>query len=131
MLILKAIAVWFAILVCAILNGALREGLLMRLFGKPAAPLLSGTLLCLIILAIAWFAVPWFGRLPAWRYALVGALWLVLTLAFEFTFGLVVQGKTWPQLLEAYTFKEGNLWLLVVVVTATAPSLSARLRALI
>jgi hypothetical protein len=48
--------------------------------------------------------------------------------AFEFTFGRLVQGKPWPQLLEAYTFKDGNIWPLVLLVTTLAPWIAARLR---
>ena len=130
MLVLKAVAVWLAILVCAVLNGALREGLLRRL-GKPVAPMLSGArALSIVILAIAWFAVPWFGRMAASRFVSVGVLWLLLTLAFEFTFGRLVQNQSWAQLFQAYTFKDGNIWPLVLVVTALAPVLVARIRGL-
>ena len=128
MLTLKAIGVWLAILVCAILNGALREGVLLRWFGKPIAPLVSGVLLSLIMLAVTWIALPWFGRLAASSYAYVGAGWLSLTLGFEFAFGRLVQHQSWQQLLDAYTFKDGNVWPLVLVVTAIAPWLSARFR---
>ena len=131
MLTLKAVAAWLAILVCAVLNGALREGLLLRWFGKPAAPLLSGVLLAAVIVGVALLVVPWFGRLEALRYVYVGALWVVLTLAFEFSFGRLVQHQSWRELLEAYTFKDGNIWPLVLVVTAIAPWLSARIRGLI
>jgi hypothetical protein len=131
MLTLKAVAAWLAILVCAVLNGALREGLLLRWFGKPAAPLLSGVLLAAVIVGAALLVVPWFGRLETLRYVYVGALWVVLTLAFEFSFGRLVQHQSWRELLEAYTFKDGNIWPLVLVVTAIAPWLSARVRGLI
>jgi hypothetical protein len=131
MLTLKATTAWLAILVCAILNGALREGLLLPLFGKPVAPALSGVLLSIIILAIAMLAAPWFGRPRASRYAYVGAVWLLLTLAFEFTFGRLVQNQSWRQMLDAYTFKDGNIWPLVLVVAALAPWLSARIRGLV
>ena len=130
MLVMKAVAVWLAILVCAVLNGALREGLLLRWLGKPVAPMLSGALLSIVILAIAWFAVAWFGRMAASRFVSVGVLWLLLTLAFEFTFGRLVQNQSWAQLFQAYTFKDGNIWPLVLVVTALAPLLSARIRGL-
>ena len=130
MLTLKAVAVWVAILVCAILNGALREGILLRVLGKPVATLVSGALLAGIVLAIALLAVPWFGRLAASRYAYVGALWLLLTLAFEFSFGRLVQHQTWRELLEAYTFRHGNIWPLVLFITAVAPLLAARIRGL-
>jgi hypothetical protein len=56
---------------------------------------------------------------------------IILTLAFEFTFGRLVQSQSWRQLLDAYTFKDGNTWPLVLVVAALAPWLSARIRGLV
>jgi hypothetical protein len=127
-LTVKAIAVWLAILTCAVLNGALREGVLMRLFGKPAALVLSGVLLSAIILAISLMVVPWFGRLAGARYVHVGLLWLWLTLIFEFGFGRLVQHQSWQRLIEAYTFENGNIWPAVLVVIVAAPWLAARVR---
>jgi hypothetical protein len=59
----------------------------------------------------------------------VGLLWLLLTLAFEFGFGLAQQ-KSWAELMEAYTFKGGNIWPLVLVAAFISPWLSARWRGL-
>lgn len=52
---------------------------------------------------------------------------LALTLVFEFSFGLW-QGESWPVLLEAYSFKDGNIWPVVLAVTALAPYIATRLR---
>lgn len=131
MLALKAFAVWLLILVCAVVNGAFREGFLSPRFGPLTALVASGLLLCACILAVSAALVPWFGRLKAPRYALIGLFWLVLTLGFEFGFGRLLQHKTWQQLFAAYTFQAGNLWPLVVVVTALAPLCAARLRGLL
>ena len=46
--------------------------------------------------------------------------WLMLTLVFEFSFGLA-RGLDWSQMLAAYTFKDGNLWPLCLLITLTAP----------
>ncbi|MGB1950071.1 MAG: hypothetical protein ACPHQ9_04820 [Marinobacter sp.] len=57
----------------------------------------------------------------------MGFGWLALTLSFEFSFGLA-QGKSWPVILEAYTFKDGNLWPVVLAVTTCAPFIAAKMR---
>lgn len=44
---------------------------------------------------------------------LIGGLWLAAALAFESGLGLA-QGKPVRELLEAYTFRGGNTWSLVV-----------------
>jgi hypothetical protein len=53
----------------------------------------------------------------------IGLGWLALTLIFEFSFGLW-QGKSLQVLLEAYTFKDGNIWPVILVVTVLAPYLT-------
>jgi hypothetical protein len=124
----KAFAVWLGILVLAIANGTLREVVLIPAMVKRSGLILSGVLLSGLILTVAYFALPWIGRVPVASYAAIGFGWLCLTLAFEFTFGRLIQGKPWSQLLEAYTFKEGNVWSVVLLITALAPYLAARIR---
>lgn len=124
----KALAVWLGILVLAVANGAFREAVLLPALGKPAGLVLSGVLLSGLILVLAYLALPWFGRAPISRDFAIGSGWLCLTLAFEFAFGHLIQDKPWSQLVEAYTFKDGNIWPVVLLVTAAAPYVSARIR---
>ena len=119
--------VWFAILLMASANGVLREVILVPRVGKTPGLLLSGCLLSVLILVISFVAAPWLHVTRASHAIVVGAGWLVLTLAFEFSFGRY-QGKPWSTLLEAYTFKDGNVWPLVLLVTAVAPYVAARSR---
>jgi uncharacterized PurR-regulated membrane protein YhhQ (DUF165 family) len=124
----KAATLWLCILVLAILNGILREEVLVPALGGFAALVASGTLLSACIFVVALVAAPWYGPLPSSRWILVGLFWLLLTLVFEFGFGHLVQHKTWPELLAAYTFQGGNVWPLVLVVTMASPWLAARIR---
>lgn len=128
MLTLKSVAAWLVILACAVANGALREALLIPALGRPAALVASGVLLSIVILAVSMVLVPRFGRLGTLQCLSIGLLWLGLTLAFEFGFGRLVQGQSWSELLEAYTFNDGNIWPVVLVVTFIAPFLAVRLR---
>lgn len=128
---LKALALWFAILVLAILNGGLREQALIPAFGGAAGLVMSGTLLSAGIFLVAWLGAPWYGPLTSRQWLGVGVCWMLLTLAFEFGFGRWVQHETWAKLLEAYTFKGGNIWPLVVMATFIAPWLAARIRGLV
>lgn len=124
---LKALMVWIAILVLAIFNGFLREAVLAPGLGTELGLILSGLLLSAFIIGISYLALPWLGvrRFP--QLLAVGLGWLALTIIFEFSFGLW-QGKSWSMLLEAYTFEGGNLWPLVLLVTAVAPCIAAKLR---
>lgn len=123
----KALIIWVGILFVAIANGMLREAVLMPRLGTPAALLLSGSLLAALIIAVAYLSLPWLQiRRPGQLWA-VGLGWLALTLVFEFAFGLW-QGKSWSVLLEAYSFRDGNIWPVVLAVTVLAPYIAARLR---
>lgn len=125
---LKALTVWTAILVLAFANGIFREAVLIPLLGNKPALILSGALLSVLILITAYMAAPWLALRQARHLWLVGLGWLALTVLFEFAFGLL-RGQTLAQISSAYTFAGGNLWPLVLAVTALAPWLAARLRA--
>jgi hypothetical protein len=127
----KALLVWIGILFLAIANGWLRERLLIPAFGSPAALVLSGALLSLLILVTAYAVVPWLGPRVSTQCLYVGLIWLGLTLVFEFTFGRSVQHKSWPELLQAYTFKGGNIWPVVLTIIVLAPFIAAKLRGIV
>lgn len=126
MLYLRATAAWLLILVLAILNGGLREAFLVPRVGNPAAQLVSGVILIGCIVAVSVLLVPRTGAQSRGQLAGIGVLWLALTVAFEFGFGLAVQGKSWPELLAAYTFQHGNIWPIVLLATLVAPPLFGR-----
>jgi hypothetical protein len=130
-ILLKALALWGAILIIAIFNGALREKRLVPWLGVLAASAVSGLLLSVAIFLVALMTVSWYGTLTPEQYWLIGSCWLVLTLIFEFSFGRFVQKKDWRELFQAYTFRGGNLWPFVLVVTLASPPLAAWLRGLI
>ena len=125
--LLKAVLIWAAILMFAILNGALRDVVLVHALGPTSARLVSGIVLCAVIVALAAFAAPWLGKHPLRSFWWIGALWLVLTLGFETAVGYA-QHQSGRRLLDAYTFRDGNLWPLVLVTTLVAPWLGARIR---
>lgn len=126
----KAFAIWLGILVLAIANGALREAVLVPAMGRTPGLVFSGVLLSILILAVAYLALPWLGAMPAARTIAIGIGWVLLTLAFEFTFGRLVLGKPWSEILSAYTFKDGDIWSIVLLVTTAAPYVAARIRGL-
>ncbi|KXK01423.1 MAG: hypothetical protein UZ17_ACD001001646 [Acidobacteria bacterium OLB17] len=126
-ILFRATIVWAAILVLAVLNGMLREGVLLPRFGTTIGFVASGVILSLLIVLTAYLTVPWIGARTFRELLLTGFLWLILTLAFEFSFGLVL-GKTLNEILVAYSFRDGNLWPIVLLVTFLSPLAAAQLR---
>ncbi|MGQ9696254.1 MAG: hypothetical protein ACUVWV_16090 [Thermodesulfobacteriota bacterium] len=128
---LKAIIIWFLILWLAILNGVLREKVLIPAVGSFTGFVASGAILSICIFLVAFAAGPWYGLLTSRAWLLIGVFWLLLTLAFEFSFGRFAQHKSWADLLQAYTFRGGNIWPLVLLVTFISPWLAAKCRGFI
>lgn len=129
MLLLKSFLAWLVILCFAIANGILREYVVVPSLGASIGLTVSGTLLALFIALFAYvYARRGHVVTPA-QGALVGVCWLCLTLVFEFGFGRFVQHASWAELFEAYTFKDGNVWPVVLLVTLVAPFLATLLRA--
>ncbi len=116
---------WLIILGLAVANGALREAVLIPALGKPSGLVLSGVLLSSLVALVAYGLVRVKQDVTVSQGLLIGILWLSLTLTFEFTFGRYVAHQSWAELLDAYTFKDGNIWPVVLVVTLLAPTAAA------
>jgi len=126
-MLIRATIVWLVILVFAVLNGILREAVLFPAMGRIPGFIASGIILGAIIFAVAYFTFRWIDAAGSKQLLLVGFLWLMLTLAFEFSFGLA-RGVSMDDILSAYSFKEGNIWPLVLLLTFFAPTLAAKAR---
>lgn len=119
--------VWCCFIPAAILNGGLRQYVLEGCLGTYWALVTSGILLSLFILLITWLLLPCTGRLTRREGLFTGFLWMLLTVGFEFVFGLS-GGITFSELLAAYNPMTGNLWVLVVMTTWMAPVIAIRYR---
>lgn len=126
----KALASWFLLLVIAIANGAFREFVLVPRMTAPRPHQLSTILLSGAILLLSLAVIRWINPARTLDALRIGAMWLVLTLCFEFGFGRW-QGKSWATLLEDYNLLVGRIWPLVLVVTLVAPWFAARIRGLL
>ena len=117
----RALAIWIVLLVGAIANGAFREAVLTPRLGAGAAHVFSTLMLSAIVILLAVASVAWIGPRSLGDAILVGLLWLVLVLAFEFLAGHYLFGNPWEQLLADYNVFEGRIWPLVLVATFFAP----------
>ena len=125
-MLIRAEAVWVAILVVAIINGAARDIVLAPLVGETAARALSSVTLSAIILLVTWMSLAWIdpGSIrDAWT---IGAIWLAMTLTFELIAGHYLFRTPWPVLVADYNVLAGRIWIVVLIVTLTAPALVYR-----
>ena len=118
---------WFPMILIAVANGALREAWLVPRLGEHAARQVSTLLLVALLAIYVGIVTRTWPILSAARAIAVGALWLALTLVFEFALGRFVSGLSWEQLLAEYNLAAGRLWALVPLWVAGAPYLFFRL----
>ena len=119
---------WLGGPVIGIANGVARETLYADRVGDLTAHQIS-TAVALALFALYFALLERRWPLPTLRAAFaVGAVWLVLTVAFEFGFGHWGDGKTRGELLADYNVVRGHLWPLVLAWLAVGPALVHRLR---
>jgi hypothetical protein len=122
----RAIVVWCGLLVLAFANGGVREVMLVPALGDTVAHAISSIMLSVAIVVLAWMTIGWIAPATpaaAWQ---VGALWLALTLAFEFLAGHYFFGNPWSRLLADYNVLRGRIWIVVLLTTVCAPYATAR-----
>jgi hypothetical protein len=124
MFALYSLGLWGLLVLVAIINGALREGLLTPNLGDTLGRALSAVILSAAILLVAYLFLSRTSiEYTASDLWMVGAMWLVLTVVFEFGFGHFVMGHSWEFLMEDYNILKGRIWAVVLIVSAVGPYL--------
>jgi hypothetical protein len=114
--------------VIAVINGALRDLWYGKRIGELWAHQISTATAMLFLGVYIWIAIRIWPPTSTRHAAMIGVLWLVLTLAFEFLFGHYVAGHPWQRLLRDYNLLAGRVWVLVPIWVAVAPYLFLRVQ---
>ena len=119
-LLIRALLMWLALAAVMFANGAVRALVWQPRLGEHLARQVATGLGVLIVFGFAFLFVrrlesPTNGELLG-----VGALWLMLTLAFEFGLGYIT-GMSWEAMLADYDIREGRLWPLIPTAALIAP----------
>ena len=120
-MLIRYTLVWLLLALVAVINGILREGTYGKIIPELAAHQLSTATAIILSGATVWVfhrSWPIQSATQAW---LIGIIWLVLTVAFEFGFGHYAAGKSWPRLLADYDLLSGRVWLLFLVWVTIMP----------
>ena len=81
---LQAIGIWILIIPIAILNGGLRENVLVKL-GDFTSQALSGIILSVCIYLMAYWLLQKINKCTKKDYYLIGVIWCILTNLFDLT----------------------------------------------
>jgi hypothetical protein len=120
----RAVMVWMVIMLIETAHGAAREWFIAPAIGGLRARQLGVPVGCLIVFVVAWLAARWLGAASRRGQLIVGGLWVVLTVGFEFLIGRAV-GRSWDQLLADYDPARGGLMLLGLAFMFVTPMLVA------
>lgn len=127
-MVLVYLLAWMGLVIVAILNGTLRVKGYSPYMSELAAHQLSTVIGLCFFSIFFWFLTGAF-RLESSRQALrIGAMWLVLTILFEFVFGHFVMGHSWSRLFADYNIIKGRLWSLVLIWTFIGPYVCFKIR---
>ena len=127
MVIASALLVWLLLMAVETTQGVLRNLFLAPVVGDIHARQIGVFIGSVLILAVTVLTIRWL-RPPSVQSTLgIGALWLVLTLAFEFTLGHTL-GRSWEALRADYDLTRGGYLSIGMVVLALAPWIAAATR---
>jgi hypothetical protein len=127
-LIIITVGTWFLFMVLAIINAILRNEVYKPIIGDLRAHQLSTIIFMALILIVTYLVLRFFNlKLSIQQSILIGIIWLVLTVCFEFLAGHYVFGNSWEHLIQDYNILEGRIWSLVLLTIVFAPFISNRL----
>lgn len=118
----QAVLVWIIMVFVAIVNGILRG-----VYTPKVGSVLHGHQISTVIFIAALLIIIYlFLRMTSVSYTekdlvLIGAMWMMLTIVFEFGFGHYVMGTSWSQLIADYNILKGHVWGLVLLTILVAP----------
>jgi len=120
-MILKYTLLWLPMVLIAIVNAVIRD----LTYGKHMAELHAhqiSTLTAIILFGLyIWLlSLKWKIESPG-EAIIIGLIWIVLTVAFEFLFGHFAMKHPWSKLLADYNIFQGRLWLLILIWVGIAP----------
>ncbi len=127
-LFLRALAVLALIVVAEVINGTARALVVAPLLGDFTARQIGVLTGCVLIGVVAWACSPWLAARTRGAQWGVGALWVVLMLAFELAVGRWLAGASWARIASDYNLAQGGLLGLGMVWLGCAPWVAARLR---
>ncbi len=114
-------------LLIAVANGAFRQGVFARYMSELRAHQLSTLTGSILIGLFIRFLIQECPPVSNSHAILIGIVWLVLTIMFEFFMGLVLARRPFSQVLYDYNLLAGRVWVLFLIWIAIAPLVFFRL----
>jgi hypothetical protein len=119
-MIIKYFLLWLPMIAIAFANAALRELIFLKHFSEFRAHQLSTITLIILCSVYVWLVSPALNIQNNKQAFLIGFVWVLLTVAFEFSLGRLTN-KSWEYLLRDYNIFAGRIWLLFLITLFLLP----------
>ena len=131
MYLVRAFFVWLMIVFAESVHGTLRQLFLAPLIGNFPARRIAFFVGMLLIFLIAYLFIRWIRAENTTQLFIIGLMWAILMLSFEFGLGILVLNYSRERMLEDYDISRGGLMGFGIVFMMFAPLLAAKARRLI
>jgi len=120
---------WLVFVVIAIINAAVRNKVYKPVVGDLVAHQISTVIFVSLIFVVTYLILRVSGlQLTDLSALVMGSIWLVSTILFEFAAGHYAFKNSWEKLLADYNIFKGRIWSLVLLATFLAPYITNQLR---
>ena len=119
---------WFLFMILAIINAILREGLFTSFLPELRAHQLS-TITLMILFFIGTYLILRYSeiQLSDQQAIIMGCIWIIMTILFEFVAGHYLFGNSWDKLIADYNIFKGRIWIFIPITTLISPYLANKL----
>jgi hypothetical protein len=126
--IIVMIGTWLLFMVLAIINAGIRNAVYKPVIGDLCAHQLSTIIFIVLILIVTYLVLRFSNIQLSDKDAIIlGSIWLLLTICFEFLAGHFAFGNSWEKLVADYNILKGRIWSLVLITIFFAPYLTKKL----
>jgi hypothetical protein len=122
----RAIAIWLLIVVAESISGTIRQIWIAPAIGERSSHQIGVLIGSALILFIAWLTARWLSARTLKTQLQVGAFWIVLMVAFEFSLGAAL-GYSRARIMADYDLSQGGLMGFGLIAMLVAPAFGARM----
>ena len=126
--IIVTFGTWFLFMILAIINAIIREAVYTSFLDELRAHQLS-TFTLMTLFFIGTILILRFSglNLTGQQAILMGSIWVIMTICFEFLAGHYAFGNSWDHLIADYNILKGRIWIFIPITTFVSPYLANKI----
>jgi len=119
---------WFLFMVLAIINAIIREAMYTSFLNELRAHQLSTFTLMTLFFIGTLLILRFSGlNLTGQEAIMMGTIWVIMTICFEFLAGHYAFGNSWDHLIADYNILKGRIWMFIPITTFVSPYLANKI----